>query len=69
MPTTTTPDGVTIAFDAIGEGPPLVLVHGITESRAAWDPLVPALSADHTVVAIDMRGHGESGDASSYVAT
>lgn len=66
MPTTTTPDGVSIAFQVTGKGPPLVLVHGITEGRGAWDPLVPALAADHTVVAIDMRGHGESGDASSY---
>lgn len=66
MPTTTTPDGVSIAYDVTGDGPPLVLVHGITESRAAWDPLVADLAADHTVVAIDMRGHGESGDAPSY---
>jgi pimeloyl-ACP methyl ester carboxylesterase len=66
VPTTTTPDGVTIAFDTIGAGSPLVLVHGITESRGAWDPLVADLATDHTVVAIDMRGHGESGDAASY---
>ena len=64
--TTTTPDGVTIGYSLTGAGPPLVLVHGITESRGVWDPLVADLAADHTVVAIDMRGHGESGDAGSY---
>jgi pimeloyl-ACP methyl ester carboxylesterase len=38
----------------------LVLVHGITESRRAWDPLIDSLAADHSVVAVDLRGHGES---------
>lgn len=69
MPATTTADGVEIAYDVSGDGPPLVLVHGITESRAAWDPLVPDLAADHTVVALDVRGHGESGPAASYDTT
>ena len=66
MPTTTTSDGVSIAHEVSGSGPPLVLVHGITEAAAAWDPLVADLAADHTVVAIDMRGHGSSGLAPSY---
>lgn len=66
MATTTTTDGVEIAYEVTGDGPPLVLVHGITESRRAWDPLVPALAADHTVVALDARGHGESGPAATY---
>ncbi len=68
MPTTTSLDGVTIDYSVAGAGPPVVLVHGITESRAAWDPLLPDLAADHTVVAIDMRGHGGSGLAASYDA-
>lgn len=66
MATTTTDDGVEIAYDVTGDGPPLVLVHGITESRRAWDPLVPSLAEHHTVVAVDMRGHGESGPGASY---
>lgn len=35
----------------------LVLVHGITESRATWDPLLPLL-ADHHLLTVDLRGHG-----------
>lgn len=66
MATTTTTDGVEIAYEVTGDGPPLVLVHGITESRRGWDPLVPALAEDHTVVALDVRGHGESGPAATY---
>lgn len=43
-----------------------MLVHGITESRRAWDPLLAPLGEHHTVVAIDMRGHGESSRADTY---
>ncbi len=45
----------------------VVLVHGITENRHAWDPLVPMLAAHgYRVIAIDLRGHGESSMAASY---
>lgn len=66
--TTTTTDGVEIAYESTGDGPPLALVHGITENRRSWDPLVPELAINHTVVAVDVRGHGESGSAPSYDA-
>ena len=69
MATTRAPDGVEIAYEVTGEGAPLVLVHGITECRRLWDPLVPALAADHTVVALDVRGHGESAPADAYDAS
>ena len=51
---------VDIAFERTGSGPPLVLVHGITESHHSWDPLIPALAERFDVVAVDLRGHGES---------
>ncbi len=68
MATTTSPDGVEVAYEVTGSGPPLVLVHGLIESRRAWDPLVPALAEDHTVVAVDVRGHGGSDLAEDYDA-
>lgn len=49
-----------LAYEVTGDGAPLVLIHGITDSRHAWDPLIPALAADHTVIAVDLRGHGQS---------
>lgn len=39
----------------------LVLVHGFTQTRRSWDPLLPAL-ADHEVLALDAPGHGRASD-------
>lgn len=58
---------VTIDYFAAGEGRPVVLVHGITESRRTWDPLVaPLIAAGYRVVAIDLRGHGDSSRTAPY---
>ena len=64
--TTTTTDGTTIAWSRTGgSGSPVILVHGITESAASFDPLLDRL-ADHDVITMDLRGHGESGTADNY---
>jgi 2-succinyl-6-hydroxy-2,4-cyclohexadiene-1-carboxylate synthase len=39
----------------------LVLVHGFTQTRRSWDPLLPALAA-HQVIPLDAPGHGEASD-------
>lgn len=62
----TGPDGNHVAFDVEGSGPDIVLLHGITESRSAWDPLREGLRELGRVVAVDLRGHGESEQADSY---
>ncbi|HWQ14011.1 MAG TPA: alpha/beta fold hydrolase, partial [Roseiflexaceae bacterium] len=43
-----------------GRGTPLLLVHGLGSSGAAFDQLVPALAQRHTVIVPDLRGHGNS---------
>lgn len=48
-----------------GDGPPVLLVHGITERGTSWDPVVERLG-DHRVVTMDLRGHGGSGTAERY---
>ncbi len=55
-----------LAYERTGSGPSLVLVHGITESRHTWDPLVPALAEMYDVVSVDLRGHGESPSGDGY---
>ena len=51
--------GIRLRLLAAGRGSPLVLLHGVTLSAAAWAPLFPALSG-HRLLAVDLPGHGLS---------
>ena len=53
-------DVIDCTFSIEGDGPPLFLIHGIGAARNAWPFLLPVLSKYFTVVAYDLRGHGES---------
>jgi pimeloyl-ACP methyl ester carboxylesterase len=56
-------DGATIAYDVVGQGAPVVLLHGFTESNAIWRELgyVERLQrGGRRLVLIDCRGHGGS---------
>lgn len=59
-------DGTTIAYDLGGIGPAVIFVHGLTASRARWDPVTRLLDRDLTCVRIDLRGHGASSIADDY---
>ncbi|MGH3995539.1 MAG: alpha/beta fold hydrolase, partial [Pseudonocardiaceae bacterium] len=59
-------DGTSIAYEEVGAGPPLVLVHGSISDRTYWASVVPALTQRCTVLTVDRRGRGASGDAASY---
>lgn len=43
-----------------GEKAPVLLVHGVTESGLCWPSVVGALAPEYDVVAMDLKGHGES---------
>ena len=45
-----------------GEGPPIVLVHGFTQTRNCWGPIAEDLRRDHTVIRVDAPGHGRSSE-------
>ncbi|MFG6444857.1 alpha/beta fold hydrolase [Microbacterium sp. P07] len=54
-------DGGTIAYDLTGEGPLVVLAHGMGDSRNSYRFIVPALvAAGYRVANVDIRGCGES---------
>jgi pimeloyl-ACP methyl ester carboxylesterase len=53
-------DGAEVALTAQGSGPPLVFIHGWACNREHWKEQIPVFAADHTVVALDLPGHGES---------
>jgi haloacetate dehalogenase len=55
------PDGVDIHGRRGGEGPPLLLLHGIPQTHLMWHRLAPKLAERFTVVATDLRGYGGSG--------
>jgi pimeloyl-ACP methyl ester carboxylesterase len=54
--------GLEIAYDRVGQGPPLVLVHGAAEDGRVWRPQLVALADEFTVVAWDEPGAGRSSD-------
>ncbi|WP_433306190.1 alpha/beta fold hydrolase [Actinoplanes sp. CA-030573] len=56
-----TVDGGTIAYEVSGDGPLVVLAHGMGDSRKAYRFVVPRLvAAGYRVAAVDIRGAGES---------
>ena len=60
------PDGVSLACEVSGEGPPLVLVHGAGSARWSFDAVRPHLEARFTVIALDRRGRGDSTVGGEY---
>jgi pimeloyl-ACP methyl ester carboxylesterase len=53
-------DGVKIYYEVHGAGPAILLSHGYSATSAMWTGQIGALSAAHTLVIWDMRGHGAS---------
>jgi pimeloyl-ACP methyl ester carboxylesterase len=68
MPIVTSADGTPIAYDRIGDGPPLILVDGALCYRGSGPngALATELADRFTVVTYDRRGRGESGDNVPY---
>ncbi|MGI8461609.1 MAG: alpha/beta fold hydrolase [Solirubrobacterales bacterium] len=59
-------NGLEIAYERIGEGPPLVFVHGAAADGRMWQPQLAALADEFTVVAWDEPGAGRSSDVPSH---
>jgi 3-oxoadipate enol-lactonase len=51
---------VFIAYDEVGSGNPIVLIHGHPFDRTMWRPQVERFSKTHRVIVPDLRGYGES---------
>ena len=64
-------DGARITYQIVGDGPPLLMVHGTALSRSIWRGFgyVKALQEQYRLILVDMRGHGRSDkphDSDSY---
>lgn len=66
MSSVTSADGTAISYDRAGNGPPVILVLGAFNDRAAGAPLAACLTASLTVVNYDRRGRGASEDTLPY---
>ena len=52
--------GHRVTFAIAGQGPPVVLIHGVAGRAAQWGPIISSLAQSHTVIAPDLIGHGDS---------
>lgn len=53
-------NGLSISYLQGGEGPPLMLLHGFTQTGHEWDPFLNELGKHYTVILPDLPGHGGS---------
>jgi len=53
-------EAVKLAVHESGQGKPLVLLHGLGASSYTWRMVIPELSRTHRVIAIDLKGFGQS---------
>ncbi len=60
MPAAVVDDGISIAYDELGAGAPLLLLHGFPQTRAMWAEVAPVLAERFRVVTADLRGYGAS---------
>ena len=58
---TVTTNPAHLYVEAVGSGPPLVLLHGFALHGGVFSPIVPALAERHRVLVVDLPGHGLSG--------
>jgi pimeloyl-ACP methyl ester carboxylesterase len=53
-------EGARIHYETVGQGEPLLLIHGFSGTGGAWQPVRDALAAKFRLILVDMRGHGRS---------
>ena len=62
--------GVELHYAERGDGPALLIVHGMASDAAMWEPALDALAdAGARAIAYDRRGYGASGAPQPYAAT
>jgi pimeloyl-ACP methyl ester carboxylesterase len=59
-------DGASIAFERRGHGPPLLMVHGSSVDHTRWGGVLTGLAERFTLLLMDRRGRGKSGDGPEY---
>ena len=57
---TVTVSGGELYYREVGDGPPIVLIHGGFLDHRMWDDQVPVLAPEHRIIRYDVRYHGRS---------
>ncbi len=57
---------VTLHYRSEGEGPPVVFLHGLGGVANIWHGVMAAMVQHHHCIAVDLRGHGRSGDTGRF---
>ena len=52
--------GISIDYDVVGSGDPIVLLHGFLENSTMWKNLLPSIALSNKVITIDLLGHGHT---------
>ncbi len=55
-------NGLNMYYETHGDGRPIILLHGGLGSGEMYGPILPALTANHRVIAPDLQGHGRTAD-------
>ena len=55
-------NGINLYYETHGSGRTLILLHGGLGSGEMFGPIIPALAANHQVIAVDLQGHGRTAD-------
>jgi pimeloyl-ACP methyl ester carboxylesterase len=59
-PRTLSLHGRALSYVEVGSGPVLLLIHGMAGTHATWQAVIEPLAQRHTVIAVDLPGHGAS---------
>ena len=54
-----------ISYQIVGEGDPIIFIHGIGSKKTSWNSVVNELKKQFLCITYDLRGHGDSKDISS----
>ncbi|HWJ52592.1 MAG TPA: alpha/beta hydrolase [Propionibacteriaceae bacterium] len=55
-------NGINLYYEILGSGRPMVLLHGGLSAGEMFGPILPALTAEHRVIVVDLQGHGHTAD-------
>jgi pimeloyl-ACP methyl ester carboxylesterase len=62
-------NGINLYYEVHGSGRPLILLHGGLGSGEMFGPILPALTADHQAIVVDLQGHGRTADIDRPIRT